>query len=62
MARPLKPKSERKDSDLRIPVTAQQKDVVLRAAKSANLDMAAWARAILLKEAQKQIKIGPHDV
>lgn len=44
---------ERKSVDLRIPVTSEQKDLVMDAARSVGLDMAAWARAILLKEAQK---------
>jgi hypothetical protein len=62
MARPTKPENERKRVDLRIPVTALQKDVIGRAAKSVNLDMAAWARAILIKEAEKQLRTGPRDV
>jgi len=50
--RPRKPRIDRKDADLRIPVTAAQKEAVLRAAKAAGVDMAAWARPILLHAAQ----------
>jgi hypothetical protein len=52
MARPEKPKADRKDTDLRIPVTAKQKELILRAVKLGGMDMAAWARPLLLKEAQ----------
>lgn len=53
MARPPKSKAERKDTDLRIPVTAEQKEQILQAVKCAGFDMAGWARPILVKEAQK---------
>jgi hypothetical protein len=59
MARPPKDKSARKSVDLRIPVTEEQKDIVVRAARAAGLDMAAWARALLLREAQKSAKRPP---
>jgi len=52
MARPTKRKSDRKDADLRIPVTARQKDLIMRAARLEGVDMAAWARPLLLREAQ----------
>lgn len=52
MARPIKAKTERKDVDLRIPVTAEQKDAVNQAMRIIGMDMAAWARPILLREAQ----------
>lgn len=52
MARPPKPAKERKDSDLRIPVTSEQKDVVMAAARAEGLDMAAWARQLLVREAR----------
>jgi hypothetical protein len=52
MGRHKKPKSERKDADLRIPVTTGQKETVLQAAKLAGVDMATWARPILLQAAQ----------
>ena len=52
MARPLKPKELRKDTDLRISVTASQKAVVTKACETLQVDMASWARGILVKEAQ----------
>ena len=52
MARPPKPENDRKDVDLRIPVTSEQKDTIAEAARILGLDMAAWARPILLREAQ----------
>jgi hypothetical protein len=52
MGRPPKSKAERKDTDLRIPVTAEQKEAILRASKRAGQDMAAWARPILLQAAE----------
>lgn len=51
MARPPKDSSERKDVDLRIPVTAEQKELIVRAAQLEGADMAAWARPILLQAA-----------
>lgn len=56
MARPPKAKSDRKAVDLRIPVTEDQKELVVRAARLGGLDMAAWARPILLREALKRCK------
>jgi uncharacterized protein (DUF1778 family) len=49
--RPPKPKSERKEVDLRIPVTWDQKDLIAQAAKANGEDMAGWARPILLNAA-----------
>jgi uncharacterized protein (DUF1778 family) len=56
MARPNKPKSDRKDVDLRIPVTAKQKELITRAARLEGADMAAWARPLLLREAQARLE------
>ena len=50
--RPPKSKGERKDVDLRIPVTSDQKEAIAEAARVAGMDMAAWARPILLAAAQ----------
>lgn len=51
--RPPKSKEERKDVDLRIPVTADQKELVAEAARKAGEDLAAWARPILIDAAQR---------
>jgi hypothetical protein len=54
--RPAKPLALRKDVDLRIPVTPEQKARVVAAAMSAGGDMAAWARPILLQAAEDQLR------
>ena len=51
MGRPPKSKAERKDTDLRIPVTAEQKKPLLERRNWRSQDMAAWARPILLQAA-----------
>ena len=57
MARPRKEKSDRKDYDLRIPLTAAQKELIVQAARAEGVDTAAWARPILLQAAGR--RIGP---
>lgn len=56
MARPPKDEKERKSVDLRIPLTSNQKDMVAEATRILGVDMAAWARPILLREAQAIIE------
>jgi len=56
MARPPKDKKDRKDVDLRIPVTAEQKKIIVEAAGLDQMDMAGWARMLLLKAANQRIK------
>lgn len=51
--RPPKAEGQRKDKDLRIPVTLEQRTSVHRAAELMGEDMAAWVRAIVLKETEK---------
>jgi uncharacterized protein (DUF1778 family) len=58
MARPPKQENQRKNVDLRIPVTSEQKDAITEAARILGVDMAAWARPILLREAQAIIGDG----
>jgi hypothetical protein len=53
--RPAKDPAERKTIDLRIPVTAEQKKIIADATRDEPDGMAAWARAILLKEARKRL-------
>jgi folylpolyglutamate synthase/dihydropteroate synthase len=55
MARPLKEKGQRKDSDLRIPLTGEQKQLIVLAAQIEAVEMATWARPILLEAARKRI-------
>jgi hypothetical protein len=48
--RPPKKAKDRKDVDLRIPVTAEQKASILEAcAADGGAEMASWARGILLR-------------
>lgn len=53
--RPAKDPSERKVQDLRIPVTAEQKKIIADATREEPDGMAAWARAVLLREARKRL-------
>jgi hypothetical protein len=55
MARPRKDKGERKSVDLRIPLTESQKALVAEAARAGGIDMATWARPILLQAAREQV-------
>lgn len=50
--RPKKEAEERKGVDLRIPVTVEQKEQVAQAARLLGVDMAAWARPLLLQAAK----------
>lgn len=43
------------DTDLRIPVTSEQKKLIQQATADEPEGMAAWARAILLKAAQDRV-------
>jgi uncharacterized protein (DUF1778 family) len=52
LGRPPKKQAERKDVDLRIPVTADQKALIMRAARIEGTDMAAWVRPIVLLAAE----------
>ena len=42
------------DIDLRIPVTAEQKQAIMDAVADDPSGFAAWARAVLLREAEKK--------
>jgi uncharacterized protein (DUF1778 family) len=55
MARPRKNESERKKTDLRIPLTEAQKELIVRAARLEDAEMAAWARPILLQAARQRL-------
>lgn len=54
--RPPKAESDRKVTDLRIPMTVQQKELVTEAARATGQDMANWARLILMDMAKKQVQ------
>ena len=55
MGRPPKKEADRKDVDLRIPVTAAQKARIVEAVALDGADMAGWARAVLLKAAENRL-------
>ncbi len=55
MGRPPKNKAERKDVDLRIPVTPDQKELIVKACSFAGEDMASWCRPILIEAARKAL-------
>jgi predicted short-subunit dehydrogenase-like oxidoreductase (DUF2520 family) len=43
------------DTDLRIPVTADQKEIIRQATADEPEGMAAWARAVLLEAAKRRL-------
>lgn len=53
MARPKKDKRLLMTIPLRIMLTADQRELIERAAKQEGVDMTAWARPILLRAAQE---------
>jgi hypothetical protein len=55
MGKRLKPDHLRMDTDLRIPVTAEQKALIVQATSDEPEGMAAWARAILLDAARRKL-------
>jgi hypothetical protein len=55
MARPKKDPSLRMDTDVRIPLTAEQKAMLAEATADDPAGMAAWARQILLEAARRRL-------
>ncbi len=53
MARPRKNGRLRMDTDLRIPVTSEQKQLIQEATSEEPEGMAAWARGVLLQAARE---------
>ena len=53
MGRPKKSDSERKDSELRIRLTAEDRLALDKAAQGAGQETSTWARDLLLKNAEK---------
>lgn len=54
MGRPRKAGHLKMDTDLRVPLTTEQKQLIAEATKDEPEGMAAWARALLLSAAQKK--------
>ena len=61
MGRPRKAGRLLMDTDLRIPLTSEQKTLIEEATADAPEGMAAWARAILLEAARKKVGRGKTD-
>jgi uncharacterized protein (DUF1778 family) len=55
MARPFKDPALRMDVDLRVPLTAAQKALIVQAASTTQTDVATWVRPILIEAAQGQL-------
>jgi hypothetical protein len=55
MARPPKEPRLRMSTDLRIPVTGEQKELIARAIANDPAGLAAWARSVLLQAAQNRL-------
>lgn len=55
MARKPKDPALRMDTDVRIPLTADQKQLILDAVADEPSGLAAWARGVLLEAAKKKI-------
>lgn len=55
MARPKKNPELVKSEHLRIPVTAEQKQLIVDAAQRGGSEMAPWARDVLVRVAEEQM-------
>jgi uncharacterized protein (DUF1778 family) len=55
MARPTKDARLRKNVDLRIPLTVEQKRLIVEAATLADSDVATWLRPIVLQAATEML-------
>jgi hypothetical protein len=55
MGRPRKEGRLRMDTDLRIPMTSEQKGLIAEATREEPEGMAAWARHVLLEMAKRRI-------
>jgi hypothetical protein len=55
MARPLKNGRLRMDRDIRIPVTSEQKALIIEATADEPEGMAAWVRAVVLDAARRKL-------
>lgn len=62
MPRPRKAGRLRMDTDLRIPVTSEQKKLIQEATADEPEGLAAWARAILLDAAKRRITKGKESL
>ena len=56
MGRKRLPDRERREKPLRIRLTDEERELIDRAATAASSKSSAWARAVLLKAAQRQLR------
>ena len=56
MARPKKKPADRRGRDLTIPVTEAERTCIKQGAAVVGMDMATWARPILLESATRLLK------
>jgi hypothetical protein len=56
MGRPRKDPKERKSAELRIPVTNDQKSLIIHASGLDGLDVATWLRPIILDAAKARVE------
>jgi hypothetical protein len=56
MPRPKKDPAMRMDTDLRVPMTAEQKKLLDEATKDEPQGKAAWARIVLIQAAERKIR------
>jgi hypothetical protein len=54
--RPPKPPDERKTDNMKIPLTAEEKESIERAAQAGKEKPVTWAREALLRAARRRIK------
>ena len=59
MGRPRKSGRLLMDTDLRIPLTSEQKTLIQKATANVPEGMAAWARTVLLEAAKKATRTNP---
>jgi len=56
MARPKKPDHLKMDTDLRIPVTWEQKSIIDSVVSTEPMGMAAWVRTVIMEAAEKKLE------
>jgi len=61
MARPKKDARLLKNIPLRIMLTADQRELIERAATTDGMDMTAWARPILIQAAKVRVEMAPRQ-
>lgn len=55
-AKGRKAKNQRKDVEIRVRVTADQKRILIQAAEKAGLDLSPWLRSIAVQQAERVLQ------